>query len=104
MVSMVVTLHEIPPLIRPKVVEKSYQALKNGGKLLILDFPYPTKLEDFRNPVYDMGVYDQYYEAATGVVHLTTAEQTDMLTKVGFKNIQRTNVGKGMFEFVTAEK
>lgn len=104
MVSMVVTLHEIPPRVRPTVVEKSYQALKSGGKFLILDVPYPSKLEDFRNPIYDMGVYDQYYEVIGGFTHLTTAEQTEMLTRICFKDIQRMSIGKGMFEFVTATK
>jgi hypothetical protein len=85
-------------------VEKAYKSLKDGATLMILDFPYPSKLEDFRNPIYDMGVYDQYYEAIGGVTHLTTAEQTEMLTGVGFKEIQRMNIGKGMFEFVTATK
>jgi len=74
------------------------------GKLLILDFPYPSKLEDFRNPIYDMGVYDQYYEVIGGFTHLTTAEQTEMLTRICFKDIQRMSIGKGMFEFVTATK
>ena len=104
LVSMVVTLHELPPEVRPKVVEKAYLALKPGGTLMILDFPYPSQLEDFRNPLYDMGIFDQFYETVIGTVHLTTDEQTDLLTSVGFKNILRQPVGKGMFEFVTATK
>ncbi len=102
--SMVVTLHEIPPDVRVKVVEKAYRALKSGGKLLILDFPYPSKLEDFRNPMYDYGILDQSYEAVTGVIHLNMHEQNEMLTKVGFKNIQRMAIGRGMFEFITTMK
>jgi hypothetical protein len=39
-----------------------------------------------------------------GTVHLTTQEQEEMLTKAGFKDIQREPIGKGMFEFVTAKK
>ncbi len=102
--SMVVTLHEIPPEVRPKVVEKAYQALKPGGTLMILDFPYPSRLEDFRNPLFDMGIFDQLYETVIGTVHLTTDQQTELLNGVGFKNIQRQPIGKGMFEFVTATK
>ena len=41
MATMVVTLHEISPEVRGKVVEKVYQALKSGGKLLVLDMIYP---------------------------------------------------------------
>jgi len=71
---------------------------------MILDFPYPSKLEDFRNSMYNYGILDQFYEMCMGTVHLTTEEQEEMLTKAGFKDIQREPIGKGMFEFVTATK
>ena len=102
--SMVVTLHEIPPDVRIKVVEKAYRALKSDGQLLILDFPYPSKIEDFRNPMYDYGILDQFYEVCVGHIHLNVHEQNEILTKVGFKNIQRIAVGRGMFDFITATK
>ncbi len=104
MACMVVTLHEIPPDVREKVVAKTYQALKSDGYLMILDFPYPSKLEDFRNPMYGYGILDQFYETCMGTVHLTTQQQQEMLTKAGFKDIKREPIGKGMFEFVTATK
>jgi ubiquinone/menaquinone biosynthesis C-methylase UbiE len=104
MATMVVTLHEISPEVRGKVAEKVYQALKSGGKLLVLDLIYPSTLEDFRNPIYDYGVLDQFYEACIGTVHLNREEQDELLTKVGFKNIQRMPIGKGIFDFLTAEK
>jgi len=104
MVSMVVTLHEIPPDVREKAVKKAYQSLKQDGHLLVLDFPYPGKLEDFRNPLYDYGVLDQFYEICAGTVHLTNAEQDKLLSGAGFKNIQRMPIGKGMFDFITATK
>jgi len=104
MASMVVTLHEIYPDIRMKVVEKAYQALKNGGKLLILDFPYPSRIEDFRNPTHDHAIIEQFFEMCSGFIHISLSEQNEMLTKVGFKDIQRMPVGKGMFELITAVK
>ena len=104
MATMVVTLHEISPTVRERVVEKTYQALKNGGKLLVLDLVYPDKLEDFRDPSCDYGVLDQFYEACLGTVHLNRQDQEALLFKFGFKNIQRMPIGKGMFEFFTAEK
>jgi ubiquinone/menaquinone biosynthesis C-methylase UbiE len=102
--SMVVTLHEIPPNVRVKIVEKAYRALKSDGQLLILDFSYPSKSEDFRNPAYDYGILDQFYEVVSGTIHLNMKEQNEMLTKVGFRNIQRMTIGGGMFEFITATK
>jgi ubiquinone/menaquinone biosynthesis C-methylase UbiE len=104
MISMVVTLHEIPPAVREKVVSKAYRALKQAGHLLVLDFPYPDKLEDFRNSRYDYGVLDQFYEICAGTVHLTNAQQDELLSEAGFKNIQRIPIGKGMFDFLTATK
>ena len=49
--SMVLTLHETRPNVREEVVKKAYKALKTDGHFLVLDFPYPSKLEDFRNPI-----------------------------------------------------
>ncbi len=104
MVSMIVTLHEILPEVREKAIEKVYQALKTGGYLLILDFPYPSKLEDFRNPIYNYGILDQFYEMCVGNIHLNNDEQNEILTNAGFKNMQRMPIGKGMFDFITATK
>jgi ubiquinone/menaquinone biosynthesis C-methylase UbiE len=104
MVSMVVTLHEISPDVRESVVEKAYQALKSGGHIMILDFPYPSNFEDLRNPIYEYAILDQFYETAMGTIHLNNNEQNELLTKTGFKDIQRMPVGKGMFDFITAVK
>jgi len=104
LVSMVVTLHEIPPAVREKVVKKAYQALKPDGYLLVLDFPYPSKLEDFRNPIYNYGILDQFYEICADCVHLTVEQQTELLTAAGFKDLQRMPIGRGMFDFITARK
>jgi ubiquinone/menaquinone biosynthesis C-methylase UbiE len=104
MASMVVTLHEISPDVRESVVERAYQALKSGGYIMILDFPYPSDFEDFRNPKYEYGILDQFYETTMGTVHLNNNEQNELLTKTGFKDIQRMPIGKGMFDFITAVK
>jgi ubiquinone/menaquinone biosynthesis C-methylase UbiE len=104
MVCMVATLHEILPAVRAQALEKAYGALKKEGQLLVLDFPYPDKLEDFRNTRYDYGVIEQYFEVANGIVHLSASEQNQLLDQVGFKNIQRMDMGEGMFDFITATK
>jgi ubiquinone/menaquinone biosynthesis C-methylase UbiE len=104
MASMVVTLHEISPEVRESVVEKAYRALKIGGYIMILDFPYPSSLKDFRNPMYQYAILDQFYETTMGTVHLNNDEQNEILIKAGFKNIRRISIGKGMFDFTTATK
>jgi ubiquinone/menaquinone biosynthesis C-methylase UbiE len=104
MASMVVTLHEIQPTVREDAIKRVYNAIKKGGHLLVLDFPYPRKLEDFRNPLYNYGILDQLYEMCAGTMHLDNDQQNEMLARAGFKNIQRMPIGKGMFDFILAEK
>jgi SAM-dependent methyltransferase len=103
-VCLVATLHEILPGVRARAVEKAYQALRKKGKLLVLDYPYPGRLEDFRDPRYAYGVIEQYFEVVNGIVHLSALEQDELLTQAGFKDIQRTDIGEGMFDFIMATK
>ena len=103
-VNLMVTLHEISPDTRQKVVEKAYQVLKRDGYLSILDFPYPDRLEDFRNPHYEYGIFDQFYETIWGTVHLSAAEKYDLLSGAGFKTIQSESIIEGTLEFMTAVK
>lgn len=102
--SMVLTLHEIRPDVREEAVRKAYQALKKDGHLLVLDFPYPRKLEDFRNPAFTFGIGDQFFECFSGFYHLDNEKQEEVITNAGFRNIQRMPIGKGMFDFITAIK
>lgn len=104
MASMVVTLHEIRPAVREEVVKKAYHALKKDGRFLILDFPYPSKLEDFRNPIFDFAIIDQFCECFGGFIHLNNEQQNEVILNAGFTNIQRIPIGKGMFDFITAIK
>jgi SAM-dependent methyltransferase len=104
MVNMALTLHEIPPKVREGVVQKAYDALKPGGYFLVLDLPYPSRIEDFRNPIYDYGILDQCYEIFIGTEHLSTPEQDALLSEAGFINLKRMPIGRGMFDFITASK
>ena len=70
--------------------------------MLVLDFPYPGRIEEFRERRYDYGVIEQYFEASSGIVHLNRHEQDDLLTGVGFKEIERTDIGQGMFDLILA--
>lgn len=99
---LLLTFHEILPEVRSQVMERAYQALKENGCLLMIAFAYPDTIEDFRNPNYEKGILDQFKEACQGIVILNKLEQNELLTKIGFKNIQR-----GMIEgidLVTAIK
>jgi SAM-dependent methyltransferase len=104
MISMVATLHEVPPHVRKEAVQRVYRALRNNGFLLILDFPYPGRIEDFRNPRYNFGIIEQYFEAPQGVAHLSAEQQDELLADSGFSDIQRMDVGQGTFDFILARK
>ncbi len=91
-VSLTLTFHELPPNVRQDVMEKIYQSLKQDGLMLIVDFAYPSKIDDFRNSDYGLGVMDQFMETTLGIKHLTAQEQEEMFAKIGFKDIQRTSM------------
>ncbi|MBU4318007.1 MAG: class I SAM-dependent methyltransferase [Proteobacteria bacterium] len=101
---MVATLHEILPADRPLSLKNIHRALKSGGRLILLDFPYPEKLEDFRDQRYGIGIIEQFFEAPGGVVHLCATEQDSLLKQVGFNNIQRSDLNNGMFDLIVAVK
>ncbi|MEW6185728.1 MAG: class I SAM-dependent methyltransferase [Thermodesulfobacteriota bacterium] len=92
---LVLTLHEILPEVRQESLIRINRALKNGGKLLILDYPYPGQLKDFRNPRYEYGIIEQYFEALSGIVHIDAEAQETLLSNAGFKDIERTPVAEG---------
>jgi len=92
LISMIITLHEIYPDNRYNLLEKAFQALKKDGQLIIFDFSYPDKMEDFRNPNYELGIIDQFFETSLGTKHINVQEQNEMLTNVGFKDIQRKSL------------
>jgi SAM-dependent methyltransferase len=103
--AMVLTLHEILPEPRPEALMRIFQALKKGGRLMILDYPYPSRLKDFRNPRYEYGIIEQYFEAMGGIVHISEEEQGELLSRAGFTKIERIAVGEGgMLDFITAVK
>jgi SAM-dependent methyltransferase len=103
-ICLVATLHEILPEVRKQAMHRIYRALKQGGYLLMLDFPYPNTIEDFRNPRYDFGIIEQYFEAPKGIIHLSMDQQNDLLTRVGFTDIRRTDIGEGTFDCILARK
>jgi ubiquinone/menaquinone biosynthesis C-methylase UbiE len=103
--AMVLTLHEILPEARPEALMRTFKALKKGGRLMILDYPYPGRLKDFRNPRYEYGIIEQYFEAMGGIVHIPGQEQDELLSRAGFSSIERMTVGEGgMLDFITARK
>jgi len=90
---MIVVFHEIIPNVRFKALENIYEALKKSGRIIIFDFSYPERIDDFKNPKYGSPIIHQFNETILGVKFLTLREQNEMLAKVGFTDIQRTRLG-----------
>jgi ubiquinone/menaquinone biosynthesis C-methylase UbiE len=96
-------LHEIPVAQRDSVLAQTFRALKPGGIFFILDETYPSAHADLRRPDYAFAIQTAYNELTWGNVVPTREEQQALLSKAGFRDIDRTLVG-GMFTVLTARK
>lgn len=103
-ICMFFVFHEIFQEVKQTVIERVFQSLKDGGVFLILDLPYPKNIEDFRNKRYAGGIFDQFFEATIGSVHLTDEELNGVLINAGFKDIKRMPIINGMIDLVRAIK
>jgi len=90
LVNMAVVLHEIRSETRCRSVAKCYRALRESGEIVVFDFGYPEKLEDFRKAEYAPGIKDQYYEVTWGSEHLSQPARHKLLMGVGFKDVTTT--------------
>jgi len=103
-VMMVVVLHEVKPEAREKLVANCCRALKKGGRIVNVDFPYPAAIEEFRQVDFERGIFDQYREMIMGHQILTRSQQETLITDAGFRDLKRFSVGKGMFDVIIASK
>ncbi len=104
LVNMAVVLHEIGPDARGKAVANCYRALKEPGEIVIFDFGYPGRLEDFRKPEYAPGVKDQFYEVTWGSQHLSRQARHQLLLESGFKDVATNPLFGGAIELTHARK
>ena len=104
LVNMAVVLHEIRPHTRRRAIANCYKALKYSGEMVILDFAYPERLEDFGKPEYSPGIKDQFYELILGHEHLPLAARHQLLLEVGFKDPTSIPLFGGPIEVTYARK
>ncbi|MBU1178251.1 class I SAM-dependent methyltransferase [Patescibacteria group bacterium] len=102
-VTMNLVLHEINPQLRKIIVKSIYRALRPGGQIIVLEFPYPEADQEFSDPRFAMGLYDQFYEIIWGTEHITGSEQKKLLQSCKFKNVKRKFV-EGGYVLITADK
>jgi SAM-dependent methyltransferase len=104
LVNMAVVLHEIRPDMRRRSMANCYKALKDSGEIVIFDFAYPERLEDFRKLEYAPGIKDQFYELILGHEHLSLAARHQLLLEVGFKDPTTIPLFGGPIEVAHAKK
>jgi len=104
LVNMAVVLHEIGPASRRRSVANCYRALKESGEIVIFDFGYPERLEDFRRAEYAPGIKDQFYEVTWGSEHLSQSARHELLVDVGFADVTTNPLFGGAIEVTHARK
>ena len=82
---MILSLHEIHPSQKGKVVGQAVQALNPTGTLLILDEAIPENLPDLRDPTLSLTVMAQWYESIWGNEINTESEVKQLLDDQGLK-------------------
>ena len=104
LVNMAVVLHEVSPATRQISVANCYRALKNSGEIVIFDFAYPERLEDFKKPEYATGIKDQFYEVTWGSQHIPMSARHRLLLEHGFKDVTTIPLFGGPIEVTHAKK
>ncbi len=104
LVTMGLVLHEISPEFRSATIAKCHTALKDSGSIVILDFAYPEKLEDFRNARYSLGIMDQFFETTWGSKHICASARSELLREHGFKDPATFPIADGSVEATYARK
>jgi ubiquinone/menaquinone biosynthesis C-methylase UbiE len=104
LVNMAVVLHEIRPNTRYRSIANCYKALKDGGEIVIFDFAFPDRVEDFRKPEYAPSIKDQFYEITWGTEHLPSSERHQLLAEFGFKDVITNPIFGGAVEVTYAKK
>lgn len=96
-------LHEIPVVHREGVLAQTFDALKPGGILFILDETFASRNDELRRPEYAFAVQTAYNELTWGNVVPTREQQETLLSGAGFRDLQRAMLA-GMFTVLTARK
>jgi len=91
-------IHELPEKHRPGVLEKSYLALREGGRMVIADF-HPQVSEKSKIISH---IFFKLFER--GNLNFFSFDQNEMLRRAGFKRIETFPVLAGMFQITLTQK
>lgn len=102
LVTMFLSLHEIAPALKQRVLNSVHRVLKKGGVLLIYDESYPERLSDLRTEPHLFAVMAQWFEGPWGNVINTSQEIKEMVAKAGLTIQTETHFSR--FYILTAKK
>ena len=86
-------IHDWNDSIKNQLIEKSFKALKSGGKIIIYDFFLDdAKCEPSRIDSFLMSMHMQLI--TNGGSQFSHSEMKDMLSKAGFKDVLFTRINK----------
>ncbi len=91
-------LHELPEKYRPGVLEKSYLALKEGGRMVIADFN--SQISEKSKTI--SLIFFKLFER--GNLNFFEFDQNEMLRKVGFNRVITFPVLGGILQITLAHK
>lgn len=82
LVTLIQVLHETRPAVRETILQRAFAALRPGGVLLVVDEPYPDRLEDLRGA--KNTAITQALEIFWGNPFVPLGEQRALLEGAGF--------------------
>jgi demethylmenaquinone methyltransferase/2-methoxy-6-polyprenyl-1,4-benzoquinol methylase len=91
-------LHELPEKYRPGVLEKSYLALKEGGRMVIADFNSQVSEKSKTISLIFFKLFER------GNLNFFLFDQNDMLRKAGFNRVITFPVLGGILQITLAHK
>jgi len=101
---MILTLHEIAPESRTQVLSNCHKWLRTGGKIFVMEFPFPENEKEVSDSRFQMGIIDQYFEMIWGSKHIGWSTQRTLLHEAGFMNIERTFLSDNTYMVISGDK
>ncbi len=84
LVTLVQVFHELPPESKREILRRCRRALRQGGRLLIIDRCVPGNESEIGDRRFTMSVLEQWFEVTWGNVVNTRDEIAGMLEECGF--------------------
>ena len=94
LVTMFLSLHEISPKLKQRVLNSASRVLRPGGIILIYDEAYPEKISELSTEPQLFAVMAQWFEGPWGNIISTSAEIREMVRTAGFEVAAETTFSR----------